>query len=66
MDAIAEQQRGELVFLELADRQIRPQSLQIITRQKGPTDFVANLFIEKLRISLTSQVDQLPTPKTSF
>jgi DNA-binding transcriptional LysR family regulator len=66
MDAIAEQQRGELVFLDLADRQIRPQSLQIITRQKGPTDFVANLFIEKLRISLTSQVDQLPTPKTSF
>ena len=32
MDAVVERNRGELVFLDLADHYPRPQTLQIITR----------------------------------
>jgi DNA-binding transcriptional LysR family regulator len=59
MDAGAEQSRGELVFLELADRHLKPQTLQIITRERAPPDFVASLFLEQLRVSLIAQVEQL-------
>jgi DNA-binding transcriptional LysR family regulator len=59
MDAIAERARGELAFIRLMDRQLRPQTLQLITRERGPADLIANLFIEKLRVSLTEQVAQL-------
>jgi DNA-binding transcriptional LysR family regulator len=59
MDAVVEQRRGELSFLELMDRSLKPQMLQIITRGRAPPDFVASLFLEQLRVSLIAQVEQL-------
>jgi DNA-binding transcriptional LysR family regulator len=59
LDAFVEHERRELVFLELADRQLRPQQLQIITRERSPPDFIASLFLEQLKVSLIAQVAQM-------
>jgi DNA-binding transcriptional LysR family regulator len=59
MDAVVERKRGELVFLDLADHYPKPQTLQIITRERIPPDFIASLFVEQLRVSLIEQVEQL-------
>ncbi len=63
MDAVVERNRGELNFLDLADHYPKPQTLQIITRERTPPDFVASLFVEQLRASLVEQVEQLRNGK---
>jgi DNA-binding transcriptional LysR family regulator len=59
MDAIVERNRGELVFLDLPDHYPRPQTLQLIARERSPPDFVASLFAERLKVSLIEQVEKL-------
>ncbi len=59
LDAVLEHANGELVFVELADRSLRPQQLQIITRERSPPAFIASLFAEQLKASLIAQVAQL-------
>lgn len=62
MDAFVERDRGELVFLQLADRYPKPQTLQIIARERTPPDFVVSLFVEQLKNSLREQVAKLQAP----
>jgi DNA-binding transcriptional LysR family regulator len=59
LDAVVEHGRRELAFVELADRYLKRQQLQIITRATSPSDFIASLFLEQLKASLVQQVAQL-------
>ncbi len=49
VDVAEERRRGELVFIPLSDRHIRPQLLKIMYREKGGLDPLANLFAEEIK-----------------
>jgi DNA-binding transcriptional LysR family regulator len=59
LDAVVEHRRRELAFIELADRSLKRQQLQIITRASSPPEFIASFFVEQLKASLVEQVSQL-------
>lgn len=59
LDAVVEHRRRELAFVEIADRNLKRQQLQIITRASLPPDFIASLFVEQLKKSLVEQVTQV-------
>jgi DNA-binding transcriptional LysR family regulator len=49
VDVAEERRRGEIAFILLTDRHIRPQLLKIMYREKGGLDPLANLLAEEIK-----------------
>ena len=49
VDVAEERRRGELAFIPLSDRHVRPQLLKIMYREKGGLDPLANLLAEEIK-----------------
>lgn len=49
VDVAEERRRGEIAFIPLTDRHIRPQFLKIMYREKGGIDPLANLLAEEIK-----------------
>lgn len=49
VDVAEERRRGEIAFIPLTDRHLRPQLLKIMYREKGGLDPLANLLAEEIK-----------------
>lgn len=49
VDVADERRRGEIAFIPLSDRHIKPQHLRIVYRDKGGLDPLANLLAEEIK-----------------
>jgi DNA-binding transcriptional LysR family regulator len=49
VDVAEERRRGDIVFIPLSDRHIKPQTLKIVYRDKGGLDPLANLLAEEIK-----------------
>jgi hypothetical protein len=62
LDVALDREDGTLVFLELEDSALRPQSLRLVARAKGSLDPVAHRLTEDVRREMTRLLS--PTAET--